>query len=293
MLNDPGYIDMIKQAGNEELVKAWLDGDWDVVVGQYFKEFNRAKHVIPTVLLPDDWSVRYRAMDWGSSRPFAVYWIAVATGDALPGVDRDIPRGSLVVYRELYGWNGQANQGLRLTSDKVADRIVAAEPDFKIVQSNIGLCKVDPSTFATNGGPSIAETMARNGVWWNRADNRRVQGAGAVGGWDQVRARLVGEGEEGKEVPRLFFMDNCVHLIRTLPTLPSDPNKPDDIDTNAEDHAADALRYGCMARPYTPPVPASSKNRFANPYARSYSEITMEEAWACQVTQNPNVISRA
>ncbi len=292
MENDPGYIDMIRQAGTEELVRAWLDGDWDVVVGQYFKEFNRAKHVIPTVPVPKEWQVRYRSMDWGSARPYAIYWFAVATGDPLPGVDRVIPRGALVVYREVYGWNGQANQGCRHTSEKVAQVVIEAELDVEIIDQNRGLCKIDPSTFATNGGPSIAETMARNGVWWNRADNRRVAGAGPSGGWDQVRYRLKGEGEEDREVPMIFFMDCCVHLIRTLPTLPSDPNKPDDVDTAAEDHAADALRYGCMARPYVPPIPASSAKRFQNPFARAVTEITMEEAWACQVSTNTNVISR-
>lgn len=289
MINDPGYIDMIKQAGSEELVRAWLDGDWDVVVGQYFKEFSRARHVIPTVPLPIAWSVRFRAMDWGSSRPFAVLWFVVADGDPLPGVDRIIPRGSLVVYRELYGWNGQPNQGLRLTTEQVAEKITAVESDINVIQDNIGLCKIDPSTFATNGGPSIAETFARNGIWWHRADNRRVQGVGAIGGWDQVRNRLIGE----DEVPRLFIMDCCVHTIRTLPTLPSDPDKPDDIDTDAEDHAADALRYGCMARPYTPPLPKSRSQSSGNPYTRTISEISLNEAWQCQFIGPKGVISRA
>lgn len=297
MVNDPGYIDMLKQAGDAELVRAWLDGDWDVVVGQYFKEFSRAKHVIPQMEVPRSWEVRYRSMDWGSSKPYCVHWFAVATGDALvhsDGREFHIPRGALVVYRELYGWNGQANQGTRETSEKVAERITRVELDADIIGQNQGLCKIDPSTFATNGGPSIAETMARHGVWWTRADNRRVQGAGPVGGWDQLRYRLRGEGPQDQEIPMIYFMDNCVHIIRTLPTLPSDPNKPDDVDTNAEDHAADALRYGCMARPYNPPPPPSvSRNAFKNPYARAIDEITMEEAWACQITTNPNAISRA
>lgn len=294
MVNDPGYIDMLKQAGDAELVRAWLDGDWDVVVGQYFKEFSRAKHVIPTMVLPGHWQIRYRAMDWGSSRPYAVYWFAVADGDPIrhdDGREFHIPRGALVVYRELYGWNGQANQGIRQTAEKVAQRIQEEELDSRIVGENLGLCKIDPSTFATNGGPSIAETMARNGVWWNRADNRRVQGAGPVGGWDQLRYRLKGEGPEDREVPMIYFMDCCVHLIRTLPTLPSDPNKPDDVDTSAEDHPADALRYGCMARPYNPPPPPTKRPRNQGIY-KVLGQISMEEMWACQVVQNQHIIPR-
>ncbi len=303
MVNDPGYIDMLRQAGDAELVRAWLEGDWDVVVGQYFKEFSRARHVIPTIELPRSWSTRYRAMDWGSAKPYCVLWFAVATGDALvdprTGKEYHIPRGALVVYRELYGWNGQANQGSRETSEQVAARILAVEADADIVGENQGLCKIDPATFATNGGPSIAETMARNGVWWNRADNRRVQGAGPAGGWDQVRSRLRGEEYEVADdgaliytTPMVYFMDCCVHIIRTLPTLPSDPNKPDDVDTHAEDHPADTLRYGCMARPYTPPPPPIARY-FQNAHTRTIHEITMEEAWACAITNNSHVISRA
>lgn len=303
--NDPGYIDMIKQAGDEELVRAWLDGDWDVVVGQYFKEFNRARHVIPTVTIPPQWSVRYRCGDWGSARPGAYYWIAVADGVPLPGVKHLIPRGALVFYRELYtvaidNATGAPipNQGTRETAEQVAARISAAEASDKdIIADNLGLCKVDPSIFATNGGPSIAERMARNGVWFNRADNKRVAEIGSLGGWDQLRSRLIGEVIDVKpdgteiKVPMIFFMDCCTHLIRTLPTLPRDPNKLDDVDSNAEDHPADGCRYGCMARPYEPPEPVQMRT-FKNPHARNIQEITLEDAWASQISNRSTSISR-
>lgn len=290
MENDPGYIDMIKQAGDAELVRAWLDGDWDVVVGQFFKEWSRARHVIPTVPLPQSWTVRYRAMDWGSSRPYAVYWFAVADGLPLPGVNRKIPRGALVVYRELYGWNGVANQGVRETASEVGRRVSMHEAsDREIIMDNAALNKIDPSTFATNGGPSIAETMARDSqIWWSRADNRRVAGQGAVGGWDQLRHRLKGE----DDTPMIFFMDCCVHAIRTIPTLPRDSVKLDDIDTNAEDHAADAIRYGCMARMYTPPLPDPRGIQYQNQYARNTEEFTLEDAWACQMSESNNSVLR-
>ena len=49
--------------------------------------------------------------------------------------------------------------------------------------------------------------------------------------------------------PGLRIFSTCRNLIRTLPLLPLDDSNPEDIDTNAEDHAYDALRYGCMSRP--------------------------------------------
>lgn len=290
MENDPTYVDRLRDVGTEDLVKAWLDGDWDTVVGQYFREFSKDKHVIPTVPLPSNWTVRYRAHDWGSARPNCTLWFAVADGAPLPGCNVRIPRGALVVYRERYGWNGKPNEGERKTAAEVAEAIRACEADDrKIIENNIDLCKIDPSTFATNGGPSIAEEMARVGVWWKRADNRRVVGQGPIGGWDQVRKRLKGDGE----APMIFFMDCCTHSLRTLPMIPADPVVLDDIDTDSEDHAADALRYGCMARVW---IPAEAVNRAADAaekhYGRPVYSFSMDDAWSCKFTTS-SAISRA
>lgn len=287
MENDPGYVDRLKDAGSEDLVKAWLDGDWDTVVGQYFREFSRERHVIPTVDLPRHWKVRYRAMDWGSARPYSVHWFAVADGGPLPGVDILIPRGALVVYRELYGWNGKPNEGRRQHAAEVAREILKVESDHNVIEENFALNKIDPSTFATNGGPSIAEEMARAGVWFKRADNRRVAGHGAVGGWNQVRARFKGDGER----PMVYIMDCCAHLIRTLPMIPTDSANLDDIDTDSEDHAADSFRYGCMARPYAPPE-ALSNRAPERSYGRPVHSFTMDEMWKCSFQTSDNRISR-
>jgi hypothetical protein len=287
MQNDPGYVDRLRDAGNEDLVKAWLEGDWNTVVGQYFREFDKEKHVIPTLELPPHWKTRYRAMDWGSSRPFAVYWFVVSDGTGIPGCDRVIPRGALVIYRELYGWNGKPNEGARKHASEVARMIKLVENDHQIIDANYELNKIDPATFATNGGPSIAEEMARGGIWFKRADNRRVGGQGPIGGWDQVRKRL--KGEDG--TPMLFIMDNCHHLLRTLPMIPTDPVNLDDVDTDSEDHAADALRYGCMARPYIPPPPPAQKDPNSM-FDRAMTNFTMNDAWKCGFGGSNNIIAR-
>lgn len=261
---DPGYVARLRRAGNKELVRAWLEGDWNIVIGAFFPEFSAAQHILPAARIPESWKIRYRAMDWGSARPFAVLWFAVADGHTPSDWPYPIPRGALVVYRELYGWANEPNVGLRWPASHVGRAIAEADHGEEL---NIALCKLDPSAFATNGGPSIAEMMARQGAWFHRADNRRVAGRGAMGGWNQVRDRLIGE--DGQ--PMLYIMDNCRHLIRTLPTLPMSQVIPDDVDTDAEDHAPDALRYGCMARPYMPPPmeDQTSSRMIALPNGRS------------------------
>jgi hypothetical protein len=88
--------------------------------------------------------------------------------------------------------------------------------------------------------------MARaGGQRWRPADNTRVGKAGALGGWDQLRARINGDGLR----PMLYVFETCRDFIRTVPVLQHDPARLEDLDTGAEDHAADEARYACMSRP--------------------------------------------
>jgi hypothetical protein len=137
-----------------------------------------------------------------------------------------------------------------MTAEEVADGIVTREVnDMKRGETMTGVA--DPAIFSEDGGPSIAQRMSVRGCYWNKADNKRVPQAGAMGGWDQLRSRLKGDGEK----PAIYFFSTCVHAIRTIPALQHDEDRPEDIDTESEDHAADSVRYGAMSRPYTAPMP--------------------------------------
>ena len=155
-------------------------------------------------------------------------------GSSANGAKTYVPRGSLIRYREWYGSTGQPNTGLKLTAEQVALGI--QERDGK---DEISYGVLDPAAFAEDGGPSIAERMAKatNGqVWFKPADNKRVAQKGAIGGWDQVRNRLLGDGD-GR--PMIYCFHTCVDSIRTIPALQHDRDKPEDLDSNGEDHAAD------------------------------------------------------
>lgn len=246
---DPGYVDRLYLVGSANLVRAWLEGDWSVIEGAYFPEFSAAKHVIRPFEIPAHWA-RIRAMDWGSAKPFCVLWFAVSDGD-----NTLIPRGALVAYREWYGWNGEPNQGCHMTASAVGDGIRKIEGFGTDAFERMSDEVIDPSAFTADGGPSIAE---RTGLSWRRADNARVARSGAMGGWDQVRERLVGDSRG----PQLVMFSTCTHLIRTLPALQHDPQRAEDVDTDAEDHAPDTLRYGCMSRPWVKDAPTVPKARF-------------------------------
>lgn len=261
---DPQYIDRLREVGSESLVRMWLDGDWSAVEGAFFTEFNTRRHVVKQHRLPEHWT-RFRAMDWGYAKPFCVSWFAVSDGE-LP----QYPRGALVMYREWYGAS-RANVGIKLPAEDIADGIARQEAGENIVES---LCVLDPATFAATDGPSIAERMFARGVKFRRADNRRVGQFGALGGWDQVRARLRGEAEGA---PMLFMMDNCTATIRTLPAMKHDADRPEDMDTDGEDHAVDALRYGCMARPFVRDAVESDSAKVMREWAEITRPLTMND----------------
>jgi hypothetical protein len=270
--SDPMYIARLKEIGSPELVRAWLEGDWNVITGSYFPEFNVTKHVIEPFKIPRHW-VRFRSMDWGSATPFCVLWFATCSEGYELEDGRFLPAGSLVCYRELYGWNGNPNVGLRWSANRVALKIKDAErgdtPTYGVL---------DPSAFSNSSGPSHAERMASEGIIFRKADNNRV------GGWDVVRDRLCGvDGDPevmyGVGTPMLYVFKTCVHIIRTLPAMQHDLNDPEDCDTDGEDHAPDTLRYGVMSRPWKRPKPVAPAAHY-----KLLQNATMNDLWEANET---------
>lgn len=247
--HDPDYEKRLAGLGSESLVKAMRWGDWNVVEGAFFDNFDVKRHVLRPFEIPREW-LRFRAGDWGSAAPFSFGWYAVAGDIYVTPCGAVIPRGAMIKYREWYGikkdqqGNPIPNVGLKMTAEEVGNGVVARDFGDKITYSVL-----DPATFSTNGGPSIAETMLSEGAVFRRADNSRVSSRGSMGGWDQMRNRLRGDGDGN---PMLFFFDTCTHSLRTIPSLQHDESRPEDLDTTAEDHAADETRYACMSRPWTP-----------------------------------------
>ncbi len=203
--------------------KQWLEGDWDAFDNAAFPEFSRNTHVVQPFDIPHNWP-RFRACDWGYSSPACVLWFAVDYDDIM------------YVYRELY------TKGLY--ADQFAQKVLSMEPRERI---NYGI--LDSSVWAKRGdtGPGIAEVMMKAGLRWRPSD--RSPGS-RIASKMELHRRLAIDTRIGE--PKLKIFSNCANLIRTLPQLPLDENNQEDVDTKAEDHAYDALRYGCMSRPVTP-----------------------------------------
>ncbi|KIF00865.1 hypothetical protein PL81_38785 [Streptomyces sp. RSD-27] len=220
---NPEYAQSL-QALPEQLRAAYLDGDWNVFAGMMFPEVKRDRHVLDPIALPGSWK-RYNGLDWGFTAPWAVLWGAV---------DED---ERVWIYRELYERGvGEAEQ---------AQRILAAEAPGE----HVSVRYADDAMWATRGdAKAIASVYADNGVYLSQAG----KGAGSrVTGWQRVRSYLKEapacphhRAQGWTTCPLLHVFSTVTELYRELSDLPhATKGDPEDADTTADDHAADALRY--------------------------------------------------
>ena len=215
LMADGQYEAMLRSLPEVER-RRLLEGDWDVAEGAAFPEFSRTRHVVEHFDLPTNWP-RIRAADYGYSSPSCVLWGAI---------DWD---NNIWVYRELYVKH--------LTAEQLADKILECEeldptPHYTVLDSSCWN--------KTGFGPSIAETMMRAGVRWTPSDRNRLQGK------MELHRRLADD-PYSKE-PRMRIFSTCKHIIAQLSGIPLSKTNSEDVDTRAEDHAYDALRYMVMTR---------------------------------------------
>jgi len=225
LAQDPEYINRLHMVGSPELVRAWLEGDFEIHEGSYFPEFS-SRSIIAPFNIPKHWP-RYLGYDWGYRSPFAAVWGAVSSGRDDHGNEVPYPKGAIIIYREMHG-KGVDNK-------EQAARIAAAGRDEKVHAA------ADPSIFNTQGGPSIADQMhsvfaSYGHPQFRPADNDRISG------WSQIRQRLVAK------TPLLYITTNCPYLLETLPALSISKRNPEDADSEGDDHCCDALRYLCKER---------------------------------------------
>lgn len=229
---DPGYIDRLHLVGSKELVRAWLEGDWNVILGAYFDEFRMQTHVLKPFAIPRHWPV-YFGYDHGYAAPFAGIWGAVCSGKddagremaAVNGAGETvyIPKGAIIFFREIWGKRVQIPQ--------IASNVL------KLKAETWERTAADPAIFKSDGGPSVAEQLASAGLDLAAGDNTRIAG------WSQYRLRM-----SAKE-PLFYVFATCPYFIECIQSAQHDEKHPEDLDTTGEDHPLDAGRYLLMARP--------------------------------------------
>ena len=249
--SQPEYIRALEKLP-PKLREAWLHGRWDVFEGQFFEDFvdrpehyqdQRFTHVIQPFEIPKDWKI-YRSFDWGYHRPFSCGWWAE---------DYDgVAYGTL----EFYGCTGTPNEGVRWNPDQVFSELHRIETEHRWLAGKNIIGIADPAIWDAETGESIAQMAAKYRVYFNPGDHARIPG------WMQVHYRLSFD-ENGR--PMMYVFSNCKAFIRTMPILEYSATKPEDLDTDGEDHVADEVRYFCMSRPIKPKVEAEPDKYKKNP----------------------------
>lgn len=184
--------------------RAYMDGDWDVFKGQFFPEFRRNRHVIEPFTDQD-------TIDLIRSLP------------TICGLDYGYNAPSCVIwakyhddtfyiYRELYQ-NG-------LTFEELRNEINRIEKPAIIY--------ADPSIWAKKDSPTSGADKMRP-LPMKSAMNDRVIG------WNIVKQCL--------KTDTIKIYNTCHNLIRTIPEMVYDEIKTEDMNTEGDDHAVDALRY--------------------------------------------------
>lgn len=247
---DPEYIAKISAAArNANELAAWIDGSWDITAGGMFDDIWRGEvHVLQKFDLrkiPKGWKIT-RSYDHGQSKPFSVGWHAESNGEPLRVGKRiyGAVRGDMIRIAEWYGWTGEPNVGLRMETVEIGQGIRDREEDMGLL-GRVRPGPADGSIFdPKNRRKDIASILAAECGGFLASD----KSAGSrKHGWEQMRKFLKGaipDIETGeRDTPGYFILETCEQFKRTIPTIPRNDDDLDDIDTDAEDHIADEVRY--------------------------------------------------
>ena len=226
MDKDPHYLSMLNNL-DEKLRQAWRDGNWDMLAGQYFSEFDRSVHVVEPFVIPEHWK-KYRAIDYGLDC-LACVWVAV---DEL---------NNYYVYRE-YG------EPDRIISDGAKDIVELSDGEY--IQYTVAPSDLWARSQET--AKSKADIFRENGLPLIKGNNNRETG------WLALKDLLkVYDTDDNKRESRIKIFSSCVQLIEYLPSLQRDAKKPTDCMTEPHHitHLPDALRYFAVQYVY-PSAPA-------------------------------------
>lgn len=223
---DPGYAQSLALL-SESRYRQLRWGEEFVTDGAFFTEWRETKDGQP-------WHVRelampegteyFCSMDWGYNSYGACLWWAV------------LPDGH---YHIAYEYKFREH-----TADEFATAwFRITEQYLRLKPAQIRYLACDPAMKQRTGagrGESIFETLLRRKLPMRPSDNDRANG------WIRCH-QLLREDPQGR--PWVTISPDCTYGRRSMPSLVQAKNDPDDLDTDGDDHWADAFRYGAMSRP--------------------------------------------
>jgi hypothetical protein len=241
MKNDPKYGNRIRGLGDAKQARAYLEGVWDLEEGSAFGDiWDADKHVINDIVIPPTWKMD-RSHDYGYSAPGAtLYW---AESDGTKAIINDlpvvIPRKSIVLVYELY-FADKEGKGLRLTPIELGTRMKEFEA-MRRIRHRVSPGPADTSIFDKQAGyASIHDYYVQSGVRFHKGDKKS---GSRERGFVILRQMLLAAKLRDPENPWILFCRTCPNTIAQIPELPTDPENPQDVDSEADDHIYDAIRY--------------------------------------------------
>lgn len=264
-LHQESYERQIRSAvgGDINKLKAWLDGRWDILAGAYFGDvFEPARSIVDSAKFSPEWMQKCKLLGNDPFKPRAELWkpwstwLALDHGDgAAPTVclllcqvpaggkygpdERHYSGGSIVVLDEVSICDpSDPSKGVGQTVDYTASRVLEMCRQWGVGTGGVA----DDACWNASGSQqgSIGKQYAKAGLHLRRARKGSRQA-----GWELLRTLMSNAGRAG--VKGLYICDRCELLLETLPLLPRGKGaKAWDVDTTANDHWADALRYGCL-----------------------------------------------
>lgn len=235
---DPNYLARLAMMPEAQR-NALLYGSWESFKGQVFTEWRDDPehyrdrlwtHVIEPFDIPSNWKI-IRGFDWGYSKPFSVGWYAV---------DKF---GKVYRIKEYYGCTATPNEGIKIEPHKLAENIKEFEETDPVLKRFKITGIADPAIWDKESGESIADIFERHRLYFEPGDHTRIPGK------MQFHYRLAFD-SNGECMFQVFH--NCKEFIRTFPMLIYSTRRPEDVDSDQEDHAYDECRYVLMSNPIAP-----------------------------------------
>jgi phage terminase large subunit len=231
---DPNYLIRLKDLP-KDLMRAYLEGDWDVFAGQVFSEFRREMHICNPVL-PNPIHPHFLWIDWGySGREEHEGAFACLAAALVQENYQGTVFNRIIVYKEWYGKFKDPREWAKIIYE------TSEVKNYKEVVADSAMFNTQ-----TDGSKPIAKLMEdewdilckRHWITVKAGTKNRIGRVATLHNWLSIAP-------DG--LPYMLVTESCPNLIRTLPLLVHDPYKVEDVDTTGEDHLYDALGYGLSA----------------------------------------------
>jgi hypothetical protein len=223
-------------------LKGWRDNDWfAVLAGAFFADaIDVTRNLVPAwdavpVTHGERWPV-WIAHDYGVAAPSVTLLMCESPGDEVNG--RYFPRGSIVILDEFASNEpGSLTRGMGYGIARLSDEIIALCERWDVRPDGCA----DDACFAKGGhaAGSVADEFRQQGVYFWPARK-----ADRLGGWTRMRRLLAAAGS--LDEAGLYVSELARGWWETVPSLPRDPRRPEDLDSRGPDHWADATRYGIL-----------------------------------------------